>query len=1517
MSNFALLNRTSTLRKVYKIIRGILFSTVLTVAAVYVLLYAALSLPLVQNCVKDVACSELNRLTGGTFAVERISISPFNKVVLQGVSLRDPQGDPVAVAEKIGAGIGIWRLLTRGELVVTFGEVVGLDARIVQRTEGGPTNIRFLIDAFSSKDKTKPPKHFDLQIHNIVLRRCSVSFDRLWKPRLADPGRMDFNHLIVSDIAADLRLPVLRNDDFVVDLRRLSLSERSGFDLRSLSGKFALNADSLSVSDLKLRLPDTYIAPSDLSFSLRGLRDLPSQILSQPIHLSLFRSRVTPADFAPFVPVLANYPGAATLTADVDYFKGDISVSRLDINMYNGLDVHLRGKLSSVTQGPEKMRIDLPELSLKSDGNTVSAMLTDFLALSQADAAIVRRLGRLDLLGSLSGSISSAEARLWIESAQGTARIDARARRSGKIYTVSGDFFTPQFKVGNLIDNQLLGDVSAKLEVDMRVGPRVLEGTAHLSAPLLQLKGYDYRNITASVSKRGNLVSGNFRILDDNVDLDVSGEADFASAIPHADITGAVRTLRLSPLGLADNYADTEMSGAFDISLSGNNLDNLNGYADFTDLRFSNNKYKDVYLSHLRLDSNHSVLPYSLTLTSDAVQASVEGDFNFAALPASIRSLASHFLPTLMGETPPSRPQEYRWNVKVSHTSPLLGLVKMPVTLLEDLEISGACNTAEGTASVLMNIPYLQQGKDKLIRDTRLTLDVDTASNHCVLQLSSLLPNKKGDIAVSLEANAANDRVNTDLAWKFDRPNAYHGNISLTSAFGDKGPDGRPVIVRVNPSRFVVNDTIWRVAPAFMRWSGRELTVDSVCVSRPGQLALIDGVASPDSDKELRVTLHDIDLDYVFETLNINYVTFGGRASGLLQGAGLLGANPRLFTDGLRVSSLTYNNSLLGDALIKSHFDTGRKAVHINADVAEGASRVALIDGDIFVAADSLSLRIDADKVNVGFLQPFMSAFSSDVQGRASGFVRLYGTFKDIDLAGRVFADTLRMKIDVTNTYYSARDSVIINPGSIDLHDIVLRDRLGHTALLNGSLRHRYFHDPTFDFYITKAKNFLVYDTDASMNPRWWGTIYGNGSGTLHGVPGYINVAVDMTSAPGSSFTFVLDDHEEAADYEFITFTDRRREAEELRVREQLQATEEEPEFLQRFRRQVEIAEQGTPTRYDMDLRMLATPDAKVTIVMDPVAGDRIAATGGGALRMTYNSDDELNLYGTYTLAQGLYNFTLQDLIVRDFKIREGSKISFNGDPLRAILSLTAAYRVNTSLTELDKSFATDRELNRTNVPVEALLKVDGEMQSPEISFDLDFPTLSSDVAGKVRSIVSTSDMMSRQIIYLLALNRFYTPDYMNTDGSNNELASVASSTLSTQLGQMLGQLAPGWTFSPYFRTEKGDFSDMEVDLALSSALFNNRLLFNGNVGYRDRTTSNTTFVGDFDLEYLLNSSGTLRLKAYNHFNDQNYYLRSALTTQGLGILYKRDFNRFLPGLFRRRKPKAVKPAVSDSSAKK
>ena len=426
----------------------------------------------------------------------------------------------------------------------------------------------------------------------------------------------------------------------------------------------------------------------------------------------------------------------------------------------------------------------------------------------------------------------------------------------------------------------------------------------------------------------------------------------------------------------------------------------------------------------------------------------------------------------------------------------------------------------------------------------------------------------------------------------------------------------------------------------------------------------------------------------------------------------------------------------------------------------------------------------------------------------------------------------------------------------------------------------------------------MCFDTNNKINPDWYGKIYASGGGTLRGRPGVVSMMLDVSTTANSDFTFVLSETQTASDYEFLTFSDRRKtELEEI-------SGTVDPE--EQFKKSLPKPESDRPSLFSMDIRCSVTPAARMTLVMDPKAGDRIVARGGGPMQISYNTDsDEMQIYGKYTLEEGNYNFSLQDLILRDFKIYSGSNISFNGDPMQGVLDITAAYRVNTNLSDLDKSFSTDRDLNRTNVPVDALLKVNGDMRSPEITFDIALPTLTQDVERKVKSIISTDDMMNRQIIYLLALNRFYTPEYMgSTSNGGGELASVASSTLSSQLSSFMGQLTDKISLAPSFRSDKGDFSDMEVDVALSSRLLDNRLLINGNFGYRDRATSQSTFVGDFDIEYLLNKNGNLRLKAYNHFNDQNYYLRSALTTQGIGVIYRRDFDN--PFTFLKRKKKRV-----------
>ena len=140
------------------------------------------------------------------------------------------------------------------------------------------------------------------------------------------------------------------------------------------------------------------------------------------------------------------------------------------------------------------------------------------------------------------------------------------------------------------------------------------------------------------------------------------------------------------------------------------------------------------------------------------------------------------------------------------------------------------------------------------------------------------------------------------------------------------------------------------------------------------------------------------------------------------------------------------------------------------------------------------------------------------------------------------------------------------------------------------------------------------------------------------------------------------------------------------------------------------------------------------------------------------------------------------------------------------------------------------------------------------------------------------------------------------TATKGNELFSVASSTLTSRLSGMLGKLNENFSISPNIRSDKGDFSDLQFDVALSSNLLNNRLRLNGNLGYRDKSLNTTQFIGDFDLEYLINRSGSWRLKAYNRFNDQTYFLRTAKTTQGVGIMFQHDFDNLFDALKKNKK---------------
>ena len=1477
-----------------------LFSAILLVVSLYLILYVTLSVPAVQTRIKTEVEKEVSAFLGGSVRIENLVVKPFNEVVISGLRVYDPDGKRCLYVETLGAGISLWRLWSERKIEITYGEIIGLNADVSQSQEGGPLNIAFIIDAFKPKEPGNPPAKFDLKLRNVVLRRCAASFNREWQPLKNTPGT-DFNHLSLSDLKADINVPRLKNDDFVIDLRRLAFKLSGGLQVEKIALRTHITPTSISVANLMVELPGSKILPADISLNFDDFGHIADALKTGSHNFVLLDNSITPSDFACFWYPLHNLHNPINLSLEAEGNIYDVKLRRLTLSEPDGLSVEAKGSLEG--EGDfRKARFALSHLDVSLSGKGAEGWLEMIPASAASARSYIKPLLPFSIKGHGAGNIANGdyECELNITTAAGNVRTETQLFGvRDKKGSLNGTLSLEELNIGAILDRHDIAQVSGDIEVKGSFSGNDFSGEGNAEITEAIYKGMDLGGLTLFASKTGKELETNIEMDNQFGSATIDASALLAGADSEWRVNSDIRRLRTGAIGLLPKYSNYSLSTSIQADLKGNTPDNMTGNLEIRNFRFASPEGAALILKALSLRSSETEDEKLLELAGDWFDLELSGHYRLADIPLELQQIAAAVLPSLVpppGKSPSAETQA-EFSMLIHPDNTLTEFFNLPVRLLVPVPVSGSIDGASSIAKLDVDIPYLQQGKNKLLRDNHLVATADGADGTLNLNLATTFPAKKGDMSLSLNLWGERDDISADIGWITQENTSFKGGVSLDARLEKNHFSSVPdVEIEVNPSIFDVGSARWNIGNSRIGYKDKAVEIEGLKVWHDGQYVEIDGNVSASPLDSVRVRLADIDLGYIFDTLNINYVTFGGTATGSITGRGVFGSDPVLSTDSLFVKDLSYNGALLGDGDLRSRWINDRKEVEILADISRDGKRKAKVDGGIWIGRDSLSFGIEADRIPVDFLAPFMSAFSSEVKGYASGKAKLFGTFSDIDLTGDLYADSLTMKLDYTNTYYHGSDSVFLRSGKIEIPSFRLYDRDGHSAILTGNLEHRFFHDPKFTFRLSDARHLLCYDTNSGLNPDWYGTVYGNGGAVIRGWPGAVSVSVDMAIVGRSSFTFVLNETEAAQDYHFLTFSDHRKE----RLLEQQK--DSLPDIPAMFRKKME-AEMGPPSNFILDLRASVSPDALFTLVMDPAAGDKITARGNGALQMEYDTKgDELQMFGKYILEEGNYNFSLQDLILRDFIIKQGSAISFNGDPMNALLDITASYRVNTNLSDLDKSFSTDRELNRTNVPVDALLMVKGDMQHPDITFDLELPTLTQDVERKVKSIISTEDMMSRQIIYLLALNRFYTPEYMGSSSNGGELASVASSTLSSQLTNMIGQLTDKFTLAPSIRSDKGDFSDVEFDVALSSRLLNNRLLINGNFGYRDRSTSTTTFVGDFDIEYLLNRSGNLRLKAYNHFNDQNYFLREALTTQGLGVIFRKDFDDAFKWLKRRKK---------------
>ncbi len=640
-----------------------------------------------------------------------------------------------------------------------------------------------------------------------------------------------------------------------------------------------------------------------------------------------------------------------------------------------------------------------------------------------------------------------------------------------------------------------------------------------------------------------------------------------------------------------------------------------------------------------------------------------------------------------------------------------------------------------------------------------------------------------------------------------------------------------------------------------------------------------------------------MDVKYFIDMTNLKVISFSGTASG----HGVVAKKDGKFDlrAALNVKNFALNDALMGDADIRAAWNAEKKSIDLGADIVEEGIGKTVVKGYVSPPNKDMELNIESKNTNIGLLNRYTAGIFSDLEGRTTGRLRLFGKFRELDFEGDELVDA-KAKVVYTGVDYNIKGArLIVKPGRFEFHNVGVTDNYRGMGRVNGYLAHKYLKNLTYHFDMT-CNDMLCYDLPKGVGDLFGATAYGTGSITMDGSPGRFQADIYLTPEQGTSFLYSLDSPAALSDGKLLAFGKSRYDLKKDVADNQIQP---------------EVPLSSTDVRLNMHFN--TNPNAKIRIIMDAKTDDDLNVTGSGDIKAEYYNKGAFKLHGTYTVEEGNYKLRIQNIFLKNFAIQKGSSMSFIGDPLNSNVNLTAHYTVpSVSLADLNMGDA----LTQTSVPVNCVLKLDGKVNAPKISFDLDVLKVNDVEKQMVRQFINSEGNMGMQVFCLLGYGKFFTNDYKSSEMSQRGYSqsttmvnSLLSGTLSSQINDVLSRAmgTSDWSFGTNLSTGVEGWNDMEVGGSVSGRLFKGRLLLNGSFGYRDRTdyTSNSNnFIGDFDVRYLLTPSGSVSMKAYSETNDR-YFTKSSLTTQGVGLQLSRDFSS-LRDLFKstyKRKKKAKK----------
>ena len=620
-----------------------------------------------------------------------------------------------------------------------------------------------------------------------------------------------------------------------------------------------------------------------------------------------------------------------------------------------------------------------------------------------------------------------------------------------------------------------------------------------------------------------------------------------------------------------------------------------------------------------------------------------------------------------------------------------------------------------------------------------------------------------------------------------------------------------------------------------------------------------------------------------------------GEANGVVELSNVY--DKTIITSELSLFDLELNKYEIGNLCINSTWDSKKNRLRADGEIERDSVQPLRFAGSYSPNDNEspLDFLLTMNGFDLSILNAFLGEDVLGISGTASSMVSLTGTFDKPKLEGDLMLRNAELFVPFLKTTYAFTDKIHIDPEMFAFDNIKIFDEEGNEGRLTGQVLHKNFVDWQYDVLLEMDKPLLTMNTKEGDNSDFYGKAYTTGFLNISGFGSQTFFDMTLKSEKGTTFILPMSSSGELQFDSYIQFINPLDTATKKELKADLSGI-------------------------TMNMQLDVTEDAEFQIIFDEAVGDVMKGRGKGHLSMIINNLSTFNMYGMLELTQGSYLFTLKNLLNKPFEVKPGGSIAWYGDPMAAELDMQAIYKASASLNDI---IPDPNQTSGKRVPINLIMGLQGKMMNPTIGFDLELPQSDQLTKSRLASIVSTEQERNRQAFALLVMGRFISPpNITQTGGTGVGLASNGSELISSQISNWLSQISDDFDLG--FNYRPGDkISNEQIELALSTQLFNDRVSVTGNFGVARgsaNTGQTTNYIGDVRVEYNITQDGKIRLMVYNESNDRRMTTTTQSPyTQGIGVIYQEEFDNWkqlvdgIQDLFKRKAQKNTTSTVPNS----